>query len=62
MKEWFPGGAIPSSPFDRGGTSLLNPLGSAASHGCVRLSNRTIESIVRRVGAQRLAGIPVRIS
>ena len=46
----------------RGGASLLDPLGSAASHGCIRLANRTIESVVRRVGADGLSGIPVRVS
>jgi lipoprotein-anchoring transpeptidase ErfK/SrfK len=45
----------------RGGASLLDPLGSAASHGCIRLSNRAIEWLVRRVGAHRLPGIPVRL-
>jgi hypothetical protein len=45
----------------RGGSSLLAPLGSRASHGCVRLPNGAIESIVRRVGAYGLPGIPVRI-
>jgi hypothetical protein len=45
----------------RGGASLLDPLGSAASHGCVRLANPAIESLVRRVGADGLPGIPVRI-
>jgi lipoprotein-anchoring transpeptidase ErfK/SrfK len=43
----------------RGGASLLDPLGSRASHGCVRLSNAAIESVVRRVGAGGLPGIPV---
>jgi L,D-transpeptidase catalytic domain len=45
----------------RGGASLLAPLGSMASHGCIRLPNGAIESIVRRVGADGLPGIPVRI-
>ena len=45
----------------RGGASLLDPLGSAASHGCIRLANNAIESVVRRVGADGLSGIPVRI-
>ena len=46
----------------RGGASLLAPLGSLASHGCIRLPNGAIESIVRRVGAGGLPGIPVRIA
>jgi L,D-transpeptidase catalytic domain len=45
----------------RGGESLLAPLGSLASHGCIRLPNRAIESIVRLVGSDGLPGIPVRI-
>jgi lipoprotein-anchoring transpeptidase ErfK/SrfK len=45
----------------RGGASLNDPLGTAHSHGCVRLDNRAIESIVRTVGAHRLPGIPVRV-
>jgi L,D-transpeptidase catalytic domain len=45
----------------RGGASLLAPLGSLASHGCIRLPNEAIESIVRRVGASGLPGIPVRV-
>jgi hypothetical protein len=45
----------------RGGSSLLDPLGSARSHGCIRLANRAIEWLVRRVGAGRLPGIPVRV-
>jgi hypothetical protein len=45
----------------RGGASLLDPLGSARSHGCIRLSNRAIEWLVHRVGAAALPGIPVRV-
>jgi lipoprotein-anchoring transpeptidase ErfK/SrfK len=45
----------------RGGASLLDPLGAARSHGCIRLSNRPIRWIVRKVGAHRLPGIPVRV-
>ncbi len=45
----------------RGGASLLDPLGSARSHGCIRLSNKAIEWIVRRVGARRVAGVPVQV-
>jgi lipoprotein-anchoring transpeptidase ErfK/SrfK len=46
----------------RGGTSLLDPLGSALSHGCIRLSNYSIDWLVKTVGANRLPGTPVRIS
>jgi lipoprotein-anchoring transpeptidase ErfK/SrfK len=45
----------------RGGASLLDPLGSARSHGCIRMSNRPIKWLVRRVGAHRVPGIPVRV-
>jgi lipoprotein-anchoring transpeptidase ErfK/SrfK len=45
----------------RGGASLLDPLGSARSHGCIRLANRAIEWLVRRVGARGLPGVPVRV-
>ena len=45
----------------RGGASLLDPLGSARSHGCIRLSNRAIKWIVRKVGAHGLPGVPVRV-
>ena len=45
----------------RGGASLLDPLGAARSHGCIRVSNGPISWIVRKVGAHRLPGIPVRV-
>jgi len=45
----------------RGGDSLQVPLGSAASHGCVRLTNAAISSIVRRIGEAAIPGVPVRI-
>ena len=45
----------------RGGASLLDPLGSARSHGCIRLSNKAIKWIVRKVGADGLPGVPVRV-
>jgi L,D-transpeptidase catalytic domain len=45
----------------RGGSSLLDPLGAARSHGCIRLSNGPIEWIVRKVGTEGLPGIPVRV-
>jgi L,D-transpeptidase-like protein len=45
----------------RGGASLLDPLGAARSHGCIRLANDAIEWIVRTVGPQGLPGIPVRV-
>jgi lipoprotein-anchoring transpeptidase ErfK/SrfK len=45
----------------RGGASLLDPLGAARSHGCIRVSNGPISWIVRTVGAHRLPGIPLRV-
>jgi lipoprotein-anchoring transpeptidase ErfK/SrfK len=45
----------------RGGASLLDPLGAARSHGCIRLANSAIEWIVRKVGRSGLPGIPVRV-
>jgi lipoprotein-anchoring transpeptidase ErfK/SrfK len=46
----------------RGGASLNDPLGSAASHGCVRLTNAAISGIVRRIGETAIPGTPVRIT
>lgn len=45
----------------RGADSLQAPLGTAASHGCVRLANADIARIVRRVGTRAISGTPVRI-
>ena len=45
----------------RGGASLLDPLGAARSHGCIRMANGAIEWLVRTVGADALPGIPVRV-
>jgi hypothetical protein len=45
----------------RGGTSLRDPLGSARSHGCIRLANRSINWIVGTIGAGALPGIPVSV-
>ena len=57
----FDGGDGTVGIHGRGGTSLLAPLGSARSHGCIRLANSAIDWLVRLVGTGRLAGIPVRI-
>jgi lipoprotein-anchoring transpeptidase ErfK/SrfK len=46
----------------RGGTSLLDPLGSALSHGCIRLANDAIDWLVRTIGPNALPGTPVQIS
>lgn len=45
----------------RGGASLLDPLGAARSHGCIRLANGAINWIVRSVGPYELPGIPIRV-
>jgi lipoprotein-anchoring transpeptidase ErfK/SrfK len=41
----------------RSGASLLDPLGTARSHGCVRMLNADIRYLARRIGP----GTPVRI-
>jgi lipoprotein-anchoring transpeptidase ErfK/SrfK len=41
----------------RGGASLGDPLGTARSHGCVRLANADVDWLARTV----VAGTPVRI-
>jgi hypothetical protein len=58
----FDGGDGTVGIHGRGGTSLLDPLGSAASHGCIRLANGAIDWLVRMVGAEQLPGTPVQIS
>lgn len=57
----FEGGDGRVGVHGRGGDSLRDPLGTARSHGCVRLSNTAISSIVHLVGANRIPGIPVRV-
>jgi hypothetical protein len=57
----FDGGDGQVALHGRGGASLLDPLGSASSHGCVRLANRAIDAIVRLVGRAGLPGIPVHV-
>jgi hypothetical protein len=46
----------------RGGASLQSALGSAASHGCVRAQNSTVDAIVRKTGLRGLLGMPVVIT
>lgn len=55
----FEGGDGTVGIHGRGGASLLDPLGSALSHGCIRLENSSIDWLVGRVGAEGLPGIPV---
>lgn len=57
----YEGGDGRAALHGRGGASLRDPLGSAASHGCVRLSNAAISGIVRRIGVAGLPGTPVKI-
>jgi lipoprotein-anchoring transpeptidase ErfK/SrfK len=57
----FEGGDGTIGIHGRGGASLLDPLGSALSHGCIRLDNSSIEWLVGRIGAGALSGIPVRV-
>jgi len=57
----FDGGDGTVGIHGRGGASLLDPLGSARSHGCIRLSNHAIGWLVHRIGANRLPGTPVNV-
>jgi hypothetical protein len=57
----FEGGSGEVGIHGRGGASLLDPLGSAASHGCIRMANRSIDLLVRRIGVDGLPGIPVYV-
>jgi hypothetical protein len=57
----FEGGSGEVGIHGRGGSSLLDPLGSAASHGCIRMANRAIDQLVRIVGRRNLPGIPVYV-
>lgn len=58
----FDGGDGTVGIHGRGGASLEDPLGSALSHGCVRLSNDAIDWLVHTIGLSRLPGTPVQIS
>jgi len=60
--DTFNGGDGRVAIHGRGGASLRDPLGSARSHGCVRVPNAVADRIVRRVGADELLGVPVEIS
>ena len=55
----FNGGDGRTGLHGRGGASLLDPLGTARSHGCIRLDDRAVAAIIRRVGRARLPGVPV---
>jgi lipoprotein-anchoring transpeptidase ErfK/SrfK len=58
----FDGGDGTVGIHGRGGASLLDPLGSARSHGCIRLDNDSIDWLVSTIGATRLPGTPVQVS
>lgn len=47
----FEGGPGRVAIHGRAGASLRNPLGSAASHGCIRMSNRAVGWIAKHVPA-----------
>ena len=53
----FDGGPGEVAIHGRGGTSLLDPLGTARSHGCIRIDNSAIDELARD-GAE---GTPVQI-
>jgi lipoprotein-anchoring transpeptidase ErfK/SrfK len=55
--ESYGGGPGRVAIHGRGGASLRDPLGSARSHGCVRVRNRAVAWLARRLPA----GTPVRI-
>jgi lipoprotein-anchoring transpeptidase ErfK/SrfK len=58
----FDGGDGTVGIHGRGGTSLQDPLGTARSHGCVRMANDSIDWLVHTVGRDQLPGTPVQIS
>ena len=60
--QQFDGGDGTVAIHGRGGASLQDPLGTARSHGCIRLSNDTIDWLVQTIGPSRLPGTPVQIS
>lgn len=59
--QQFDGGDGTVGIHGRGGASLLDALGTAASHGCIRLANADIDWLVGTVGAGRLPGTPVEV-
>jgi len=56
----FDGGDGTVGSHGRGGASLLDPLGTASRHGCIRVANSLIDWIVHSIAAGRLPG-PVRV-
>lgn len=59
--DTFDGGDGRIAIHGRGAESLLDPLGSARSHGCVRVPNDVVDRLVRRVGPDELLGVRVAI-
>jgi lipoprotein-anchoring transpeptidase ErfK/SrfK len=59
--QTFDGGDGTVAIHGRGGASLLDPLGSALSHGCIRLANDAIDALVDRIGLYELPGTPVQV-
>lgn len=57
----FDGGDGLTAIHGRGGASLRDPLGSARSHGCVRLANSAVDWLVHTIGPAQMPGIPVRV-
>jgi lipoprotein-anchoring transpeptidase ErfK/SrfK len=55
--EDFGGGPGTVGIHGRDGVSLLDPLGTAASHGCIRIDNAAIRLLARRL----IPGAPVTI-
>ncbi len=60
--QQFEGGNGTVGIHGRGGASLRDPLGSALSHGCIRLANHDIDWLVHTIGRGRLPGTPVEVS
>jgi lipoprotein-anchoring transpeptidase ErfK/SrfK len=54
----FEGGPGQVAIHGRGGASLADPLGSARSHGCIRIDNSAVDVLARDVGE----GTPVQIN
>ena len=54
----FDGGPGEFAIHGRGGASLLDPLGSARSHGCIRIDNSAVDILARDAAE----GTPVRIT
>ena len=59
--QQFDGGDGTVGIHGRGGASLLDPLGSARSHGCIRLDNSSIDWLVGAIGVGGLPGVPVQV-